>query len=375
MNSGASDRSVSTEASGNRRISSRTSPLLLAATQSGWSQVARWRVTKFIVVLGLVVTVVWSVTSASYFWPGWVWFGLVLPFASLLATRVALRMNKRSSLALHGALSLILSATGIFIWLMGGLEYFWPMWLILGFVVTFAAHVWLVPLFSNDREKMLERRVDVLTRTRRGVLDVQEAEMRRVERDLHDGAQARLVSLGMSLGLADELLDTDPIEARRLLLEARTGAVAALADLRSLVRGIYPPVLADRGLDGAIQALVLAVPLPVEANIDLPGARLPPPVESAAYFAVAEALANVVKHSDATHAWIQMCFKDGNLLALVGDDGNGGADANRGTGLLGIERRLVAFDGTLHISSPLGGPTIIRMEVPCESLSPKISPS
>ncbi|HEY5266289.1 MAG TPA: hypothetical protein VIJ40_05690, partial [Acidimicrobiales bacterium] len=99
-------------------------------------------------------------------------------------------MNKRSSLALHGALSLILSATGIFIWLMGGLEYFWPMWLILGFVVTFAAHVWLVPLFSNDREKMLERRVDVLTRTRRGVLDVQEAEMRRVERDLHDGAQA-----------------------------------------------------------------------------------------------------------------------------------------------------------------------------------------
>lgn len=191
--------------------------------------------------------------------------------------------------------------------------------------------------------------------------------MRRVERDLHDGAQARLVSLGMSLGLADELLDSDPIEARRLLREARTGAVAALADLRSLVRGIYPPVLADRGLDGAIQALVLAVPLPVEMNIDLPSARLPPPVESAAYFAVAEALANVVKHSDATHAWIEMGLEDGNLIALVGDDGNGGADANCGTGLLGIERRLVAFDGTLQISSPMGGPTIISMAVPCES--------
>ncbi|MHB1208851.1 MAG: sensor histidine kinase [Acidimicrobiales bacterium] len=275
----------------------------------------------------------------------------------------------------HGALALVLAATGIFIWLMGDLGYFWPIWLILGLVVTLAVHVWVVPLFSNDREKILERRVDVLTRTRRGALDVHEAEMRRVERDLHDGAQARLVSLGMSLGMADELLDTDPIEARRLLLEARTGAVAALADLRSLVRGIYPPVLADRGLDGAIQALVLAVPLPVEAKIDLSDARLPPPVESAAYFAVAEALANVVKHSDATHAWIQMYFKDGTLLALVGDDGKGGVDVNRGTGLRGIERRLVAFDGTLHISSPLGGPTIINMEVPCESLSPKISPS
>jgi len=367
MNDGASNRSTRTEAIARRRIGTRASYLLAATTQTGWLQVARWRITKFIVVLGLVVTVVWSVTGASYFWPGWVWFGLLLPYASLLAIRVAIHASKRPSLAVHGALALILAATGIFIWLMGRLGYFWPMWLILGFVITLAVHVWVVPLFSNDREKVLERRVDVLTRTRRGALDVQEAEMRRVERDLHDGAQARLVSLGMSLGLADELLDSDPIEARRLLREARTGAVAALADLRSLVRGIYPPVLADRGLDGAIQALVLAVPLPVEMNIDLPSARLPPPVESAAYFAVAEALANVVKHSDATHAWIEMGLEDGNLIALVGDDGNGGADANCGTGLLGIERRLVAFDGTLQISSPMGGPTIISMAVPCES--------
>ncbi len=344
----------------------RASHLLAATTQIEWPQVTRWRITKFMVVLGLVVTVVWSVTNVSYFWPGWVWFGLLLPYGSLLAIRVAIRTNKRPSLAVHVALALILAATGIFIWVMGGLRYFWPMWLILGFVVSLAVHGWVVPLFSNDREKVLERRVDVLTRTRRGALDIQEAEMRRVERDLHDGAQARLVSLGMSLGMAEELLGTDPIEARRLLLEARTGVVAALADLRSLVRGIYPPVLADRGLDGAIQALILAVPLRVEANIDLSDTRLPPPVESAAYFAVAEALANVVKHSDATHAWIQMHFTDGTLLAVVGDDGKGGADANCGTGLRGIERRLVAFDGGLHISSPMGGPTILSMEVPCE---------
>lgn len=375
MNNRASDRSAGTEASENRRKGTRTSYLLAATTQTRWPQVAKWRITRFTMVLGLVVTVVWSVTGVSYFWPGWVWLGLLLPYASLLAIGAAFRTNTRPSLAMHVAVALILAVTGVFIWVMGGLGYFWPMWLILGFVVTLAVQVWVVPLFSNDREKMLERRIDVLTRTRRGALDVQEAEMRRVERDLHDGAQARLVSLGMSLGMADELLETDPIEARRLLLEARTGAVAALADLRSLVRGIYPPVLADRGLDGAIHALVLAVALPVEANIDLSDARLPPPVESAAYFAVAEALANVVKHSDATHAWVQMSFEEGNLLALVGDDGVGGADANRGTGLLGIERRLVAFDGTLHISSPRGGPTIISMEVPCASLSPKISPS
>ncbi len=375
MNDKTNATSAHTEANAKSRSGARAFHLLATSTHTGWSQVARLRITKFAVVLGIVVTVVWSVTSVNYFWPGWVWLGLLLPYASLLAMRVALRANARPSLAVHSALALILTSIGIVIWLMGGLGYFWPTWLILGFAVTLAVHVWVVPLMSNDREKMLERRVDVLTRTRRGALDIQEAEMRRVERDLHDGAQARLVSLGMSLGLADELLDTDPTEARRLLLEARSGAIAALADLRTLVQGIYPPVLADRGLDGAIQALVLAVPLSVELNIDLPGVHLPPPVASAAYFSVAEALANVVKHSGATYAWIKMNIDDGNLHALVGDDGCGGADANRGTGLLGIERRLDAFDGSLRVSSPVGGPTIIRMEVPCESLSPKISPS
>jgi signal transduction histidine kinase len=373
--SGVSDRRVRSNTHACRRIGGWISRVPNVVGNSGWPRAARWRITNFGLVVGFAVTAAWLVTGADYFWPGWVWFGLAVPFAFLRAVRQALRTKGRRPLAVHAAVSIVLAVAGIFIWLMGGPGYFWPIWPILGFVIAFAVHAWVVPLFSKDRERALEGRVDVLTRTRRGALDAQEAEMRRVERDLHDGAQAQLVSLGMSLGMADELLDTDPDEARRLLIEARTSAAAALADLRSLVRGIYPPVLADRGFDGAIQALVLAIPLPVEASINLPDARLSPPVESAAYFAVAEALTNVVKHSGAKSAWIRVHCVDDKLLAEVGDDGNGGADPNRGTGLQGIERRLAAFDGTLHVSSPPGGPTTIRMEVPCESLLPKISPS
>ena len=143
--------------------------------------------------------------------------------------------------------------------------------------MVLAGHALLVPSVSSRREQALAERVDVLTRTRKDALDVQVAEMRRVERDLHDGAQARLVSLGMSLGMADELLDSDPDEARRLLAEARTAAGDALGDLRALVRGILPPVLADRGLAGAVQALVLASPVPVEMTVELPAERLPAP--------------------------------------------------------------------------------------------------
>jgi signal transduction histidine kinase len=370
-----SDRRVGTENGGSRRVGRWVSRVQVAVANSGWPRAARWRIANFALVLGLAVTVIWSVTGASYFWPGWIWLGLTVPFALDRSLRRALRSPDQRPLAVHAALSLVLGAVGIFIWLMGGLGYFWPIWLILGLILAFGTHAWVVPLFSNDRERALEERVDVLTRTRRDALDVQEAELRRVERDLHDGAQAQLVSLGMSLGMASDLLDTDPVEARRLLGEARTGAAAALAELRSLVRAIYPPVLADRGLDGAIQALVLAVPLPVETSLDLPDARLSPSVESAAYFAVAEALTNVVKHSHAQSAWIQVSYGDGTLCAVVGDDGEGGADRSRGTGLQGIERRLAAFDGILHISSPPGGPTTIGMEVPCELLSPKISPS
>jgi signal transduction histidine kinase len=210
--------------------------------------------------------------------------------------------------------------------------------------------------------------------SRRAVVAEMDWERRRIERDLHDGAQARLVSLGMSLGMAEEQFTRDPEGARQLLAEARASSSAALAELRDLVRGIHPPVLADRGLSGAVQALALATSLPVEVQAELPE-RLPAPVESAAYFAVAEGLTNVVKHSGAAHAWVRMVHAAELLRIEVTDDGSGGASSDRGTGLRGIERRLSAFDGRLTVISPQGGPTTLTMELPCASSSPKISPS
>ncbi len=224
-------------------------------------------------------------------------------------------------------------------------------------------------LLAPRESERLSRRVEQLAASRAETVDTQAAELRRIERDLHDGAQARLVALGMSLGLADKAVDDDPAQAKALLAEARAASSQALAELRDIVRGIHPPVLADRGLDGAVRALAMANPLPTEVDIDLPG-RLPAPVESASYFAIAETLTNVIKHTDATKCWIQLKYTEDRLSMLVGDDGSGGADPGKGTGLAGIERRLAAFDGTLVVSSPVGGPTVIVMDLPCEPLQP-----
>jgi signal transduction histidine kinase len=166
----------------------------------------------------------------------------------------------------------------------------------------------------------------------------------------------------------------DPEMALKLLAEARESSGAALTELRDLVRGIHPPVLAERGLDGAVRALALTLPLPVDVHIDLPG-RAEAPVESAAYFAVAEMLANVVKHSGARRAWLQIEHSGDRLIMIVGDDGTGGADPAAGGGMRGIERRLAAFDGTMAVTSPPGGPTVVTMELPCALSSPKTSPS
>jgi signal transduction histidine kinase len=222
--------------------------------------------------------------------------------------------------------------------------------------------------------EQLEQRVQVLTETRAESLDHSAAELRRLERDLHDGAQARLVALSMSLGLADDLFATDPESARKLVADARATTSAALGDLRSVVRGIHPPVLADRGLAGALESLALDMAVPVQVTGTLPG-RPPEPVESAAYFAVAECLANIGKHSGATHAWVTVAHEEGALRVVVGDDGRGGADPERGTGMLGVMRRLAAFDGTMRVSSPAGGPTLVSLEVPCDLSSPRTTPS
>jgi signal transduction histidine kinase len=230
-------------------------------------------------------------------------------------------------------------------------------------------------LLAPTERSRLTSRVRQLTQTRAETIDTQAAELRRIERDLHDGVQARLVALGMSLGMAEEVVATDPAAARDLLTEAQRATGHALSELRQVVRGIHPPVLADRGVDGAVRALALRSPLPTEVSTDLGDGRLPPPVESAAYFAVAEALTNVIKHSDASRCWVRLRRAGGRLAIEVGDDGKGGADPEGGTGLRGIQRRLASFDGTLGIASPPGGPTIVTMELPCESSSPRTSPS
>ena len=216
----------------------------------------------------------------------------------------------------------------------------------------------------------LEGRVQRLTETRDQALDSATSELRRIERDLHDGAQARLVALGMNLRAVERILPASPEAALALVAEARETSVRALNDLRDLIRGICPPVLADRGLGHAVRALALDTPLPVVLDIGLPG-RLSAPVESACYFAVAEVLANAVKHSGARLVHLRIQHSGSVLRIEVSDDGVGGADPANGTGLRGVERRLGTFDGILAVNSPTGGPTMIVMEVPCALLSPK----
>ncbi|GAA0256658.1 sensor histidine kinase [Cryptosporangium japonicum] len=229
-------------------------------------------------------------------------------------------------------------------------------------------------LLAPTRGSELASRVTQLTRTRTETVDAQAAELRRIERDLHDGAQARLVSLSLSIGMAEDLIGRDPDAARALLVEARQSSVLALSELRDLVAGIHPPVLAERGLDGAVRALAMALPIAVECTVELPG-RPAAPVESALYFAASEVLTNVARHSGATTARIELRSTGTHLRLTVTDDGRGGASIGAGTGLRGVERRLSALDGTLALNSPPGGPTVVLLEIPCVLSSPKTSRS
>ncbi|MEU9448112.1 sensor domain-containing protein [Streptomyces sp. NPDC048277] len=226
------------------------------------------------------------------------------------------------------------------------------------------AHFRLTRAVLDPGEGELVERVRVLTETRKDAVDTSAAELRRIERDLHDGAQARLVAMGMDLGTIEMLMDKDPEKARQLLTQTRQASVEALGELRDLVRGIHPPVLAERGLGDAVRALALRLPLPTEVTVDLPG-RADAPVESAAYFAVSEVLTNAVKHSGADRIWVDLHHTDGMLRISVTDHGKGGAVIGAGSGLAGVERRLGTFDGVLAVGSPAGGPTMVTMEIPC----------
>jgi signal transduction histidine kinase len=226
------------------------------------------------------------------------------------------------------------------------------------------AHFSLTRSVLTPSHEELTRRVERLTETRRDAVDASAAELRRIERDLHDGAQARLVAMGMDLGTIEALLDRNPEKAKEMLAEARRSSADALAELRDLVRGIHPPVLAERGLGDAVRALALRMPITTEVTVDLTG-RPDAPVESAAYFAVSELLTNAVKHAEADRIWVDLYHSEGRLFASVTDNGRGGASIGAGSGLSGVERRLGTFDGVLAVSSPAGGPTMVTMEIPC----------
>ena len=317
-------------------------------------------------IIAFVVTLIWGLSGAGYFWPRWVWFGLGVPVAFRFAIQRAQRGRDRATrrFLTVAAIASVLSVMMVLIWWFGHPRYFWPMWPI----GAYATIVGVYALFRYGglpwlRERELTERVDELARTRRGALDVQAAELRRIERDLHDGAQARLVALSMQLGRAEERLDDQP-EIAALVRQAREEAAGAIAELRDLARGIAPPILADRGLADAVDALGRRSPMPVSIEADL-GRRPTPVVETAAYFVAAESLTNVAKHAPRASARVSLRQDEERLNVEVADDGPGGADPD-GSGLTGLRHRVEALDGTLTVSSRPGEGTTIWAQLPCE---------
>jgi len=218
-------------------------------------------------------------------------------------------------------------------------------------------------LLGPSRAEELEHQVEHLTQTRTGAVDAADAERRRLERDLHDGTQQRLVALAMNLGLARVHAETAE-QAHQALTEAHEDAKAALAELRNLVRGLHPAVLADRGLDAALSGVTARMAIPVRLTVDMP--RRPSPViEAVAYFVVSESLTNITKHAQASQAEVVVQRVGDRLHIIVSDDGVGGADPARGTGLAGLAKRAASVDGTFEIASPPGGPTLITVDLPC----------
>jgi signal transduction histidine kinase len=205
--------------------------------------------------------------------------------------------------------------------------------------------------------------VEDLRGSRQRIIDAADAERRRIERDLHDGAQQRMVAVAVTLGLAQRQMATDPEAAALLIQQAREEAQLAVKELRELARGIHPAVLSDRGLEAALGALAARAPVPVDVT-GVPEEPLPRPVEAAVYFVTAEALTNIAKYARAEAASIDLCVDDGSVRLQISDDGVGGADTATGTGLSGLCDRVEALDGTFEIDSPPGGGTCVTVEIP-----------
>ncbi|HEX5450504.1 MAG TPA: histidine kinase, partial [Gaiellaceae bacterium] len=284
-------------------------------------------------------------------WPIWVWLASGLSVGSAWW-----KVKVTGGLAQHVGQSTILGLFLIGVWAAAGFGSFWP-------VYPIAVIALLTGLRAAGRRDQSEARVETLTTSRAGAVEAAETQLRRIERDLHDGAQARLVALGMNLGLAEQQLTKDPEKAQEHLAEARAAATAALQELRDLARGIHPPILADRGLDAAIRALATHAAVPVAVDVEL-AERPPVGVETAAYFVASEGLANALKHAQATRIDIDVHAREDAIVVRVLDDGRGGASEADG-GLHGLRQRVEALDGSLRIASPEGGPTVIEAVLPC----------
>ncbi|MDQ2622908.1 MAG: histidine kinase, partial [Actinomycetota bacterium] len=314
--------------------------------------------------VGFFVTLIWGLTGAGTFWPVWVWFGLAVPLAIDFSWWYSRQFEgRREWLALHLSLTATAGGTLILIWLLTGGGDFWPGIPIVCLLGLVACHLFLSEnwerLFSSGREKELTQRVDQLTRTRQGALEAQALQLRQVERDLHDGAQSRLVALSMQLARAETKLEDQP-EARELVREARAEAGEAIAELRDLARGIAPPVLADRGLAEAARSLGARTPggVTVESSLET---RPHPVIETGAYFVIAESLTNAAKHAPEAPVTVRLSQGDGQLNILIRDEGPGGADP-KGNGLAGLKNRVEALDGRIGINSPPGSGTVIRVD-------------
>ena len=342
---------------------------------SSWSETRRdidWHraQTMQLTLSGLIVfvmVVIWAATGFGTFWPIWVWFGLIDPGRGAVRDPPGPQRSARRGgcSTITPSFSCLIGAILTFVWALTGFG-FWLFWPLFGMAVLLGVDALMTAWWREMhpvRERELSERVTELTRTRRGALDAQAAELRRIERDLHDGAQARLVALSMQLGRAEDRLDDHP-EAAELVRNARIEAGNAIAELRDLARGIAPPVLADRGLPAAVDALGKRSALPVTVDAHL-ARRLPPVIESAAYFVVAEALTNAAKYGRGAAARVTLAEEHGRLMVEVDDDGPGGADP-AGNGLSGLRNRVEALDGILVVRSNPGEGTTVHAELPCE---------
>ncbi len=344
-------------------------PTLAAGLSIG--EYARSLERRLALLAAVVVAAIWALAGRGYLWPAWAWLGLgvvvLIDWAAGWAWRRPPGALRRVACvwAAIGVATVIVMATWLLTSQLAGVGGFWPAWALFGLATAGSAYS-LIAL--HDRvlvargRRALRARIDLLTRTRRQAVDAQADELRRIERDLHDGAQARLVALTLQLGRA-EMRAADQPEVRRLIHDAQREARLAISELRDLARGIVPPLLADRGLVAAVESLAARYGLgsTVEAETSR---QLAPAVQSAAYFVIAEALTNTAKHACAQRSWVSIRERDRSLQVLVGDDGLGGADP-QGSGIAGLRARVEALDGSLVLDSPPGHGTVLEVALPC----------